>query len=151
MPLASRRHFASFQGAVISNPPLREAVVAGFSGCERTVCRVNDNYFHVLSDEERQALSESYWQLLSEAQFSLCPRGDNCRSVRFYESLAAGCIPVVLANGAELPLQNLLPWDDVLVRVPEADASDWQAHVAHWKERRTAAELAAQSVFNRHI
>lgn len=151
VPFASRRYFATFQGAVTSNPPLREAVVAGFTGCERAVYRVNENYFHSLSDEDRQALSASYWQLLSETQFSLCPRGDNCGSVRFYESLAAGCIPVLLADGAELPLQHMLPWDDMLVRVPEAEADDWPTHVAYWKERRTAPELAAQSVFNRHI
>ncbi len=149
VPFASRRHFATFQGAVTSNPSLREAVVAGFTGCERAVCRVNDNYFHSLSDEERQALSASYWRLLSETQFSLCPRGDNCGSVRFYESLAAGCIPVLLADGVELPLQNILPWDDMLVRVPEADAQNWPSYVERWKAKRTDDELAALSDHNR--
>ena len=149
VPFASRRHFATFQGAVTSNRPLRGAVVEGFTGCERAVCRVNENYFHSLSDEDRQALSASYWQLLSETQFSLCPRGDNCGSVRFYESLAAGCIPALLADGVELPLQNILPWDDMLVRVPEYEARHWQSHVAQWKAKRTDEELASLSQHNR--
>ena len=59
VPFASRRHFVTFQGAVSSNRPLREAVIAGFTDCERAVCRVNDNYFHSLRDEDRQALSPS--------------------------------------------------------------------------------------------
>ena len=149
VPFASRRHFATFQGTVTSNLPLRGAVVEGFTGCERAVCRVNENYFHSLRDEDRQALSASYWQLLSETQFSLCPRGDNCGSVRLYESLAAGCIPVLLADGVELPLQNILPWDDMLVRVPEYEARHWQAHVARWSAKRTDEELASLSQHNR--
>lgn len=149
VPFASRPHVASFQGAVASNSPLRAAVVEGFHGCERAVCRVNDNYFHALREDERQALSASYWRLLSETQFSLCPRGDNCGSVRFYESLAAGCIPVLLADDVELPLQNILPWDDMLVRVPESDARNWPAHVERWQAKRTDDELAVLSDHNR--
>ena len=149
VPFASRRHFAAFQGAVASNGPLRAAVVEGFGGCERAVCRVNERYFHALGVEDRQGLSASYWQLLSETQFSLCPRGDDCGSVRFYESLAAGCIPVLLADGAELPLARMLPWDDMLVRVPECEARHWQSHVARWKAKRTDEELAILSQHNR--
>ena len=149
VPFASRRHFAAFQGAVASNRPLRAAVVEEFAGCERAACRVNENYFHSLSDEDRQALSASYWQLLSETQFSLCPRGDYCGSVRFYESLAAGCIPVLLADGAELPLARLLPWDEMIVRVPESEARHWPSHVARWQAKRTDEELAILSQHNR--
>ena len=133
----------------MSNSPLRSAVVEGFTGGEQTVCRVNESYFHLLGEEDRHALSASYWQLLSETQFSLCPRGDNCGSVRFYESLAAGCIPVLLADGAELPLARVLPWDDMLVRVAESDARHWQSHVARWKAKRTDDELAILSQHNR--
>ncbi len=39
VPFTSRRHFATFQGAVASNRPLRTAVIEGFTGCERAVCR----------------------------------------------------------------------------------------------------------------
>ena len=140
VPFDRRAHLAAFQGTVASNGSLRGAVVAGFDGCERSVCRVNEQYFHVLSDDERQSLSQSYWQLLSETQFSLCPRGDNCGSVRFYESLAAGCIPVLLADEAELPLSRILPWDDMLVRVPECDAKQWPEYVARWRAKRTNEE-----------
>lgn len=148
---SNRRHFASFQGAVASNRALRTAVVVGFTGCERAVCRVNNDYFHVLAAEDRHQLSLSYWQLLSESQFSLCPRGDNGSSVRFYESLAAGCIPVLLADGAELPLESMLPWDDMIVRVAESEADHWQTHVARWKAKRTDEELEVLSLHNRQM
>jgi len=149
VPFTTRRHFAAFQGAVASNSPLRAAVVEGLTGCERGLCQVNEGHFHLLSDEDRLSLSASYWQLLSETQFSLCPRGDNCGSVRFYESLSAGCIPVLLADGAELPLGRVLPWDDMIVRVPEAEARHWQTYVARWKAKRTDEELAILSQHNR--
>ncbi|MDX1968870.1 MAG: exostosin family protein [Planctomycetaceae bacterium] len=149
VPFNARRHFAGFQGTVVSNPPLRQAVVEGFSGCECALCQVNRNYFYYLDHVEQTALRSSYWEGLSQTQFSLCPAGDNLGSVRFYESLAAGCIPVLLADHAELPLSTILPWDDMIVRVPEADARQWQSYVAAWQAKRCDHDLAMASEHNR--
>ncbi|MDX1969945.1 MAG: exostosin family protein [Planctomycetaceae bacterium] len=148
-PFSARTYLAGFQGTVSSNPPLRGRVVAGFAGCERSYCGVNQHYFYSLTPEERGPLVRSYWDQLSQTQFALCPRGDNCGSLRFYEALAAGCIPVLLADGAELPLADVLPWDDMIVRVPEAEAANWQDHVARWRVQRTDGDLASQSQYNR--
>lgn len=150
-PFEIRRWFASFQGAVVSNHGLRQAVVEGFRDCPRAHCRVNNNYFHALPEKERVRLGTSYWEILSDSQFSLCPRGDHASSVRFYESLASGCIPVLLADNARLPLERVLPWEDMIVRVPESRATQWQSAVAEWMSRRTAADLSSASRNNRKI
>ncbi|MEI8379564.1 MAG: exostosin family protein [Planctomycetota bacterium] len=149
IPFSARCYHASFQGSTVSHPSLRGAVVRGFDGTSETLCRVNDDYFYLLADEEQKLLKESYWKVLSQSQFSLCPRGDNPSSVRFYESLAAGCIPVLLADTAQLPLQGILPWNDMIVRVPEADASVWPEYVREWTEMRTSDELVQVSEHNR--
>lgn len=51
--------------------------------------------------EEREA--EVYTRLLFLSRFSLCPSGSGPNSIRLWESLAAGAIPVILSDRLELP------------------------------------------------
>jgi len=51
------------------------------------------------------------------ATFCLSPRGDTSSSKRTYESIAAGCIPVIIADDLRLPFARRLQWDTFSVRV----------------------------------
>ncbi len=63
-----------------------------------------------------------YKDILARSRFSLCPRGLEPNSIRFYESLEAGAIPILLSDAAELPvLPAELSWEDCIIRVPEQD------------------------------
>ena len=66
------------------------------------------------SDNER---TRKYNQLLLDSKYSLCPSGSGPNSIRFWECLAIGTIPVLLADTLELPPHEL--WDDTIVRIPE--------------------------------
>ena len=68
------------------------------------------------SDKER---TEKYNRLLLESRYSLCPSGSGPNSIRFWESLACGSIPVLLSDGLELPSHEL--WDESIVRVSERE------------------------------
>lgn len=151
VPFGERKYFAGFQGTVTSNRQVREAVVDGFAGCPRPAIHINPIYFHALDESQKRDLVASYWTNLSQTQFSLCPRGDHCNSVRLYESLAAGCIPVLISDSALLPLANMLPWDEISIRVPETDARSWQRYVTEWASRRTDEELDGVSRHNRDV
>ncbi|WZN63134.1 exostosin-like glycosyltransferase [Chloropicon roscoffensis] len=55
--------------------------------------------------------------------FCLCPGGDfEGWSLRLYNAIAAGCIPVILSNKAELPFAQLLDYSRFSVKVAEEDA-----------------------------
>lgn len=69
-------------------------------------------------EEEEQAALE-YKSLLSRSRFSLCPRGTGASTVRFWESLQAGAIPVVIADDMMLPSSADVEWDECIVRLPE--------------------------------
>ena len=50
---------------------------------------------------------EEYKDVLARSRFSLCPRGHGASTIRFWESLQAGAIPVLIADDMKL-LPNIL-------------------------------------------
>ncbi|KAJ1624251.1 exostosin family-domain-containing protein [Pavlovales sp. CCMP2436] len=53
---------------------------------------------------------------MSETVFCLAPAGDICTSSRFYSSIAAGCIPVVLCDGLKAAFFDFVNYNDFLFR-----------------------------------
>jgi len=71
------------------------------------------NLFADMSKEEVE-----YKDKLERSRFSLCPRGSAPSSIRFWESLSAGAIPVLISDYWNLPVWD---WDNTIVRIKEAD------------------------------
>jgi len=44
---------------------------------------------------EKDFFDENYYSIMCQSNFCLCPAGDAYWSIRFYESLVCGCIPIV--------------------------------------------------------
>lgn len=66
--------------------------------------------------------TESYNALLSDSVFSLCPAGAGANTLRLWESLAVGSVPVLCGPQPLLPVGGNLPaidWDRIVVRVPD--------------------------------
>jgi hypothetical protein len=60
-----------------------------------------------------------YMSVMADSRWALCPGGSGPSSIRFWEALAMGAIPVLLSDTMDLPEHKL--WGDAIVRVPEAD------------------------------
>ena len=73
---------------------------------------LNENNTHINNTNE-------YNKLLLESRFSLCPSGSGPNSIRLWESLAIGSIPILLADTLDLPSHEL--WEHALLRVKESD------------------------------
>lgn len=66
-----------------------------------------------------QQHTDFYNNILSRTRFSLCPSGAGPASIRFFESLGAGAIPVFLADGWSLPKIKSVDWDKCTIKIPE--------------------------------
>jgi hypothetical protein len=76
--------------------------------------QVSERYKEFLDTQRRQ-----YQSILANSRFSLCPSGSGPSSIRLWESMAAGAIPVILSDTLELPLEDQINWNDCSVRIPE--------------------------------
>lgn len=64
--------------------------------------------------------SEQFKSILKRSIFSLCPSGSGPNSIRLWESIGFGSIPVILAD-TYLPPGNLALWDEAVVYCQETD------------------------------
>ena len=64
-----------------------------------------------------------YKNILARSRFSLCPRGTGASTIRFWESLQAGAIPILISDAMRLPLG--WDWHQTIIRLPESDTSKW--------------------------
>jgi hypothetical protein len=67
---------------------------------------------------DNKSATERFADVLSRSVFSLCPSGTGPNSIRLWESLGAGAIPVIIADTLALPGDHAL-WEEAAVFCPE--------------------------------
>ncbi|KAG0722548.1 Exostosin-1b [Chionoecetes opilio] len=89
---------------------------------------------------------------MRNSTFCLVPRGRRLGSFRFLEVLQAGCVPVLLANGWELPFSEVIDWtrctvqadERLLLQVPEVVRSINASQMLQMKQQ-------TQLIWNRYF
>ena len=100
-----------------------------YSSLQNKDKELNENNIHINNTNE-------YNQLLLASRFSLCPSGSGPNSIRLWEALAIGSIPIVLADTLDLPNHEL--WDKAILRVKESNLhtlSDLLSSIDESKEK----------------
>lgn len=64
------------------------------------------------TDKEKE---KEYIESLRSSKFTLCPSGSGPNSIRFWEALSFGTIPVLLADTLVLPTLQHVAWDDCII------------------------------------
>jgi hypothetical protein len=59
-----------------------------------------------------------YIDTMRNTDFTLAPKGDGNYSLRFYEALSMGRIPILLDTECVLPLEGEIEYDSFIIRVP---------------------------------
>ena len=87
--------------------------------------------------------------ILARSRFVLCPRGRGTSSIRLYETLAAGRVPVIISDDSVPPPGP--DWNQICIRWPEGATGGLiemiQAHDHEWAKMSTAARSAYREHF----
>lgn len=136
------RYHTSFVGFPGSHP-VRPRLVGALSSVTDLQLFVKTNpLFHGHFDEaERRRLLESYNSVMRQSLSVLCPRGAAENTVRFFETMAFGRIPVLIADDAVLPAESLINYDDFIIKVPEAQVECAADHIRSWLAARSPDQV----------
>ncbi len=151
-PISECAFDVGFQGATTTGGGLRERLVTALRSSSRYAvdCYPTAGYLYTTHDLDAQVrLTARYHDHLDQCRFIACPRGDGLSSLRFFEALAWGRIPILMADQTALPLEDIIPYHEFVVRVPEADVENWEAwleeFIAAHPDLERASHLAAET------
>jgi hypothetical protein len=97
---------------------------------------------------------EARKQFVASIQDNLCtlaPRGDGNYSLRFYETLALGRIPILIDTDMVLPLEDHIAYDEFIVRIPFQDLSRLPELLLAWYDGHSDAELLSMQEKAREV
>jgi len=82
---------------------------------------------------------ETYWSMMNESIFVLCPRGFGASSIRIFEAMSQKKVPVIIGDDwIEPPVGE---WNTFSIRIPESDISQIPSIL---KERQTEQPAMAE-------
>ncbi|QEY32402.1 hypothetical protein EVJ50_09430 [Synechococcus sp. RSCCF101] len=104
--------------------------------------------------QARQREAEAYATTLLQSCFALCPSGSGPNSIRLWEALGYGAIPVILSDTLELPGDPRL-WQAASLRLPETPAAvqalpDQLAALRGQPERLRAMQRSGRQLWRRY-
>jgi len=88
--------------------------------------------------------AQEFYRNILETAYTVCVRGYGNWSVRLYETLACGRIPVFIDTDCGLPFDDTIDWHHYCVWVPEHDASRAGDYVREFHSSITAADFRAR-------
>jgi len=116
IPLKSRRWLGTFIGDTKTNP-IRPKIVTLLSSDARWLIRDTGSW-HFSKSQERQAVNQTiYTASLSASICAFCPPGTGAGSLRLWESMSYGCIPVIFG-------ETLIPseMEDLVIRIERLES-----------------------------
>ena len=101
-------------------------------------------------------IRKTYVDNLRECDLALSVRGDANASQRFYEALSASRIPLLLDTDSVLPLEELIAYDDFILRVPSHDVERISEYVRAWDIAHSSGkflekESCAREVYGNYL
>ncbi|MEZ4854633.1 exostosin family protein [Flavobacterium sp.] len=101
--------------------------------------------------KEREKTTKEYYNNIKNSDYVLCMRGAGNFSVRFYETLMMGRIPIFLNTDCLLPFDDSIDWKDHVVWVEWENRNEIATLVADFHQRISEDKFAALQLRNREL
>jgi hypothetical protein len=83
-------------------------------------------------DKSTNALDRrsEFFNSVKDSRYIICPRGDGNQSLRFYETLSAGRVPILIDTKIKFPLEDRLNYSKITITLKLYDSSDvWRKEI----------------------
>ena len=105
----------------------------------------------VQTEADKQKTTQEFYDNIYNNAYTFCIRGVGNFSVRFYETLAAGRIPIVLNTDCRLPLANTIDWSKHCIILEESKKETLEAQIIEFHNKLTAEEFLEIQSDNRKL
>lgn len=117
-PAENKDLWYSFIG-LLSHPIRNE--IFNLPPLSNVVIKRREQWHYWQKDEQKKKREHAeYANVLGRSRFSLCPRGYGVGTLRFWESLGAGAIPVLIP-AEEVVLPGTFDWDSCVIAIKKSD------------------------------
>ena len=143
-PVADRALLFSFVGAAQNAKVRRDLLLLRHP---RGKCiDTSDRATTVWHDPAQRAVFvDDYANSLADTKFALCPRGCGVSSMRLFEAMRVGCVPVILSDEWVPPSGP--NWDDFSVRVPEREVASLPRLLEELEPTAQAKSVIARQIW----
>ncbi|EAZ82407.1 exostosin domain-containing protein [Algoriphagus machipongonensis] len=93
------------------------------------------------SEEHAIKTEREFFENIEKNLFTLCLRGSGNYSVRFYQTLAMGRIPVLIDTDSNLPYEDVIPYQDLIVKVPYSERTEVGSAIQKFLEGKSDEDL----------
>ncbi|WP_372757968.1 exostosin family protein, partial [Mariniflexile sp.] len=100
---------------------------------------------------DKQTSTQEFYNNIFNNAYTFCSRGVGNFSVRFYETLAVGRIPILLNTDCRLPLSNIIDWSKHCVILDETKKDSLEMQILDFHNSKTETEFEAIQKSNRAL
>jgi len=137
----------SFQGS-LNTHSIRPKSVNTLYKIKNYSTLIECNFEFIEFLENKDYLRSTYKKSIERCKFVLCPRGRGSNSIRFYEALNFGKIPILISDDTKLPLMSKINYSEFSIKIPEKDFSKIENYIDEFlrtHDIKTASEKARET------
>jgi hypothetical protein len=113
----------SFVGSLSTHPLRKQLLQLDLrSGFLEDTSDISQSSLRDPYSAEAKCFRSKYINILENSKFCICPRGQGSSSMRIFEAMKAGVVPVVISDDWLPP--PFVKWDDFCIQVREAEILD---------------------------
>lgn len=103
----------------------------------------------VQNENSKLQTSEVFYNNIFSNLYTFCMRGAGNFSVRFYEILAVGRIPILLNTDCRLPLSGVIDWEKHIVIIEDTKKESLEAQILKFHNSKSSEEIESIQKSNR--
>ena len=113
--LKTQKPIVGFCGNVKNNTGKRQSTINAISSCKNIVSNFDTKLTFWGGNPHNEKIIDDFKNNILESHFTICNRGVGNFSMRFYQVMSLGRIPVLIDSDMIFPFENEINWNDLII------------------------------------